>query len=286
LRRHVRHGLHATSRSCRSRSSRRRARTARPASAADSARLDRPSGGPYLCWDGKGRSCRRLSSKGVRTRMRSITDAPPRAAVAQFDRSFGQRFLLTVDTEEEFDWNAPLTREGHGLNHVAQLAGFQEFCESEGVVPVYLVDWPIAQSPQAAEILRGPLATGKAEIGVQLHPWVNPPFDEDVTARNSFAGSLPPELERAKFRALRDAIEANFGANPVIYRAGRYGIGPNSAAMLAEDGIAIDTSVRANFDYSAASGPDFRHHPLVPYWLDETKTLLELPLTTVFWGML
>jgi len=218
--------------------------------------------------------------------MRSITDAPPRAAVAQFDRSFGQRFLLTVDTEEEFDWNAPLTREGYGLNHVAQLAGFQEFCESEGVVPVYLVDWPIAQSPQAAEILRGPLATGKAEIGVQLHPWVNPPFDEDVTARNSFAGSLPPELERAKFRALRDAIEANFGANTVIYRAGRYGIGPNSAAMLAEGGIAIDTSVRANFDYSAASGPDFRHHPLVPYWLDETKTLLELPLTTVFWGML
>lgn len=218
--------------------------------------------------------------------MRSIIDPPPRSAQARFDPAFGQRFLVTVDTEEEFDWGQPLQREGHGLDHVLRLAKFQEFCENEGVVPVYLVDWPIVQSKRAAEILRGPVAAGKAEIGVQLHPWVNPPFDEEVTPHNSFAGNLPRELERAKFRQLRDAIEQTFEAAPAIYRAGRYGVGPNSAEMLAEGGIAIDTSVRANFDYSAGEGPDFRRHPLTPYWLDEAKTLLELPLTTVFWGML
>jgi hypothetical protein len=218
--------------------------------------------------------------------MRSIIDPPPRSAYARFEPAFGQRFLVTVDTEEEFDWDRPLTRDEHGLGHVLRLAKFQEFCENAGVVPVYLVDWPIAQSPLAAEILRGPAAAGKAEIGVQLHPWVNPPFEEEVTPHNSFAGNLPPELERAKFRQLRDAIEANFETAPAIYRAGRYGVGPNSAPMLAEGGIAIDTSVRANFDYSAGEGPDFRRHPLCPYWLDEAKTLLELPLTTVFWGML
>ena len=218
--------------------------------------------------------------------MRSITDPPPRSALARFDSAFGQRFLLTVDTEEEFDWTKPLTRDRHGLAHVARLAEFQRFCESEGVVPVYLVDWPVAQSEEAAAILRGPLAEGKAEIGVQLHPWVNPPFEEEVTPRNSFAGNLPRELERAKFRTLREAIERNFETVPAIYRAGRYGAGPASAEMLAEGGIGIDTSVRANFDYSLDEGPDFRRHPLVPYWLDEAKTLLELPLTTVFWGML
>ena len=218
--------------------------------------------------------------------MRSIIDPPPPSAFARFEPTFGQRFLLTVDTEEEFDWTKPLAREGHGLDHVLRLGKFQEFCENEGVVPVYLVDWPIVQSARAAEILRGPVAAGKAEIGVQLHPWVNPPFEEEVTPHNSFAGNLPPELERAKFSRLRDAIEQTFEAAPAIYRAGRYGVGPNSAAMLAEGGVAIDTSVRANFDYSAGEGPDFRRHPLVPYWLDESKTLLELPLTTVFWGML
>jgi hypothetical protein len=218
--------------------------------------------------------------------MRSMLDPPPRSALARFDPAFGQRFLVTVDTEEEFDWARPLTREEHGFEHVPQIARFQAFCEDEGVVPVYLVDWPIAHAPLAAEILREPLAAGRAEIGVQLHPWVNPPLEEDVSPRNSFAGNLPRELERAKFRRLRDAIEDTFGASPAIYRAGRYGVGPNSAEMLAEAGIAIDTSVRANFDYSVSEGPDFRRHPLEPYWLDEAKALLELPLTTVFWGML
>jgi hypothetical protein len=154
------------------------------------------------------------------------------------------------------------------------------------VAPVYLVDWPIAQSAPAQALLRAPLTAGRAEIGVQLHPWVNPPLDEDVTPHNSFAGNLPPPLERAKFNQLHQAIVANFAAEPAIYRAGRYGVGPASAAMLADAGIAIDTSVRANFDYSAYGGPDFSRHPLEPYWLDDTKTLLELPLTTPFWGLL
>jgi hypothetical protein len=218
--------------------------------------------------------------------MRSITDPPPQSAAVRFDPAFGQRFLLTVDTEEEFDWGKPLTREGHALLHVPALATFQAFCESEGVAPVYLVDWPIACSADAADILRGPLAAGKADIGVQLHPWVNPPFEEELNRANSFAGNLPRALERAKFAALRDAIEANFGAAPLIYRAGRYGTGPATAEILAEGGIAIDTSVRARFDYSAEGGPDYRRHPLAPYWLDQERPLLELPLTTVFWGLL
>lgn len=218
--------------------------------------------------------------------MRSITDLPSPAARVRFAPGFGQRFLLTVDTEEEFDWHQPLTRERHGLAHVPRLRKFQQFCETEGVVPVYLVDWPIATSPEAAEILKAPLAEGRAEIGVQLHPWVNPPFDEEVTAHNSYAGNLPRELERAKLLKLRDAIAENFGQAPLIYRAGRYGTGLHTAELLTEAGIAIDTSVRAKFDYSASGGPNYRQHPIEPYWLDERRSLMELPLTTVFWGML
>jgi len=217
--------------------------------------------------------------------MRNLLDPPPARAIARF-RDASPRFLLTVDTEEEFDWGKPLGRDGYGLDHVPRLAKFQEFCENEGVVPIYLVDWPIATSSLAAEILRQPLASGRAEIGVQLHPWVNPPFLEQVNQSNSFAGNLPPELEENKFVQLRDRIERDFGRAPAIYRAGRYGLGPSSAAMLKRHGIAIDSSVRAKFDYSAAGGPDYRRHPLVPYWLDDEKSLLELPLTTVFWGML
>jgi hypothetical protein len=218
--------------------------------------------------------------------VRSLVERPPQGARAQFAPGFGKRFLLTVDTEEEFDWDQPLGRENHGLDHVPRLARFQQFCETHGVVPIWLVDWPIANSDVAAEILRPALAAGKAEIGVQLHPWVNPPFAEELTQHNSFAGNLPADLEEAKFAALRDAIEDKFGVAPLIYRAGRYGLGPNTAQILARHGLAVDTSVRPLFDYSSNGGPNYLGYPLHPYWLDDAQTLLELPLTTSYWGML
>ncbi len=197
-----------------------------------------------------------------------------------------QRFLLTVDTEEEFDWGRPFSRAGHSLESVPRLARFQQFCEGHGVIPVYLVDYPVATSHAAAEILREPIAAGRAEIGVQLHPWVNPPLEEAVTEFNSFAGNLPEHLERTKFSVLRDAIEANFGTAPLIYRAGRYGTGPNTAAILRDGGIAIDTSVRARFDYSSTGGPNYRDFPVHPWWIGAPGGLMELPLTTVYWGLL
>ncbi|MCX7283161.1 MAG: polysaccharide deacetylase family protein [Novosphingobium sp.] len=215
-----------------------------------------------------------------------ILRMPEAKDFVRFAPQFGTRFVLTIDTEEEFDWSKPLDRTSHGLDHLPRLAKFQQFCEGLGVVPIYLVDFPVASDPRASEVLAHAAKTGKAEIGVQLHPWVNPPHHEDVTVHNSYAGNLPPDLERAKFRKLRDTIEQAFGVGPAIYRAGRYGVGPNTAAILSECGIAIDTSVRTNFDYSSNGGPDFHLHPLRPWWIDKRSGLMELPLTTVFAGRL
>lgn len=217
---------------------------------------------------------------------RRISDLPAAADFVRFKPGFGQRFVVTVDTEEEFDWDRPIKRDAYTVQTVARLARFQEFCEAQGVCPIYLVDYPIISSPSAVAILREAVAAGKAEVGVQLHPWVNPPHDEDVTERNTFAGNLPEALERAKFKNLRDGIEQQIGAAPLIYRAGRYGVGPNTASILSDSGIAIDTSVRARFDYSAAGGPNFRDHPVRPWWIDRSAGLMELPLTTVYWGLL
>ncbi len=215
-----------------------------------------------------------------------ITDQPAADAFVRFRAGERQRFLLTVDTEEEFDWSQPLQRSGHSLDTIPRLRKFQQFCERHGVVPVYLIDYPIATSTLAADILREALAAGRAEVGVQLHPWVSPPYDEEVNQYNSFTGNLPPALELAKLRNLRDTIEQNFGSRPLIYRAGRYGVGPNTAEFLGEVGIAIDTSVRSGFDYSAGGGPNFRDLPLKPWWIGKPGGLMELPLTTVFQGAL
>ncbi|WP_188772463.1 polysaccharide deacetylase family protein [Novosphingobium endophyticum] len=212
---------------------------------------------------------------------------PPRPSdLAKFREGFGQRFIVTVDTEEEFDWEAPLDRKRHTVITIPALRKFQQFCEGFGVVPTYLIDYPVAASSYAAEALGTAVAKGKAEVGVQLHPWVSPPFDEEVNELNSYAGNLPYELEREKFLRLRDRIEQTFDAAPLIYRAGRYGLGPRTAEILTEFGLAIDSSVRARFDYSASGGPNYRQHPLQPYWADPERRLLELPLTTVYWGPL
>ncbi|MDE2436482.1 MAG: WalW protein, partial [Sphingomonadales bacterium] len=73
-----------------------------------------------------------------------ITDAPAPDRMVRFRPDFGQRFVLTVDTEEEFDWSKPIERSGHTVHTIARLARFQQFCEGAGVCPIYLVDYPIA----------------------------------------------------------------------------------------------------------------------------------------------
>lgn len=216
----------------------------------------------------------------------SMLEVPPAGRSADFAPGFGQRVLLTIDTEEEFDWRAPFRREGYGLSHVAAIPRFQSFCERIGARPVYLVDWPVVHDARAVEVIGDAVRRGTAEVGVQLHPWVNPPFEEQLSAPNSFAGNLPQALEAAKFMALRDRVATAFARAPQIYRAGRYGLGPNTAAMLRQAGIPIDTSVRPLFDYSVDGGPDYSNHPLAPYWVDPERALLELPLTSTYWGPL
>ncbi len=195
------------------------------------------------------------------------------------------RFIITVDTEEEFDWSAPFSRDGHGISHIGSIARFQDLCDAHQVRPAYLVDYPIAADDQAVALLGRYVRDGHADIGVQLHPWVNPPFDEEPSVTNSYACNLPPELERAKLTGLYNFIVERFEVRPQMYRAGRYGAGANSRKILAELGIAIDSSVRSYFDYSGQCGPNYSDCPLDPYWIEEGR-LMELPLTTIFSGAL
>lgn len=212
-------------------------------------------------------------------------DLPPDPARrARLDDGFGRRFIVIGDAEEEFDWTAPLARENVATRAIAALPAATARFNAAGVVPTYVVDYPVVDTPESAATVRAMVEAGACDVGTQLHPWVNPPFEEQVTPANSFTGNLPVALQRAKLRALTDRIEAATGVRPTVYRAGRYGIGPATAALLREAGYRIDVSVRALFDYSAERGPDFSHHPIWPWWIDDT--LLEVPLTAADTGPL
>ncbi len=204
----------------------------------------------------------------------------------QFPASFGRRFVVCIDTEEEFDWTQPKRRDSVSVNAIRALPHAQARMRAAGVRPAYLMDYPVASDPCSVDILRGFLEEGACTIGAQLHPWVNPPFDEAIGVRNSFPGNLPRGLERAKLLALTERLEAGFGERPIVYRAGRYGIGPNTEALLDELGYRVDCSVRPLFDYAAEEGPSFWDAPAQPYWTGNERRLLEMPASALFVGML
>jgi hypothetical protein len=82
---------------------------------------------------------------------------------------------------------------------------------------------------------------------------------------------------------LSDAIAERFGSRPTVYKAGRYGVGPHTAAILEEQGFEIDMSVCPYMNYSIEGGPDFTDMSAWPYWFGR-RPLLELPLTVGFTG--
>ncbi len=182
--------------------------------------------------------------------MRSIADPPTRSDLARFTPGFGQRFVVTMDLA------------GPGHDEPGALGQFQCLCEAEGVVPVYLADESAACANAVRRVLAAPVAAHRAEMGL-LYP----------------ATIYVEALER-----LVDTIERLFGAAPLLCRAAVPG-SATDPALLIECGLAIDCSARPRCA-GPGGGVDFRRHPLAPYWLDPERTFLELPQTTVFWGML
>jgi hypothetical protein len=204
----------------------------------------------------------------------ALGHAPVRAAFAAGDRRYrgGVRLVETGATRS-------------GCDAVARgQAAAQGIFDQYGVRPAYVVDYPVAVSPGAA-LLRAFHDGGRCLIGAHLHPWVNPPLEEPVTPFNSYPGNLAPALERRKLEVLTEAIEDRFGVRPLLYKAGRYGIGPATAATLEALGYLIDLSVVPRTDYGADGGPDFRRYPDRPYWFGTGYRLLEIPMSRGLWSV-
>lgn len=196
------------------------------------------------------------------------------------------RLLVVVDTEESFDWTKPHSRSATDVVHIAQQEQAQRIYERYHLRPTYVVDYPVATQEAGYRPLVGWLQDRRCEVGAHLHPWVNPPFDEEVCVRNTYPGNLPLDLEREKLSRLSDVIEKNLRVRPKIYKAGRYGIGPATASILDRLGYQIDLSVVPHTDFSADGGPDFRGFACDPFWFDSSRRLLEIPLSVDWFGLL
>ena len=198
----------------------------------------------------------------------------------------GTRPLLVVliDAEEDFDWAKPLSRHTVGVKSMARQHLAHAVFDRYGVKPTYLVDFPVANQAEGFLPLRDLLAEARCEIGAQMHPWVAPPFVEPVTPYSSYLCNLPVALQYAKIRRLKNEIEDMIGVVPIMFRAGRYGIGNRTAEILVDLGFCIDTSVVPRWSFAEEGGPDFSRHVPAAYWADSDRKLLELPLSCDFVG--
>jgi hypothetical protein len=165
--------------------------------------------------------------------------------------------LAVVHTEEEFDWSQPFDRSHDSVTHLRALGRAQELFARHGCHATYMLDYPVAAHDAGIAAVKSVVEGSPATIGAHLHPWVNPPFDETVSVRNSFPGNLPRELEKEKLKRLADRIAEGFGIRPKDYLAGRYGFGGNTLSILQELGFRSDLSVAALMDYRTEGGPDY-----------------------------
>lgn len=195
------------------------------------------------------------------------------------------QLVVVIDTEEEFDWAKRFDRRNRSVACIPEQLRAQEVFSRFGVTPTYVIDHPVADTESSARIFRDLYAARACLIGAHLHPWVNPPDEEEVNEFNSYPGNLPPDLEFRKLEALTQRIEQNVGVRPVIYKAGRYGYGPATTAALEQLGYLVDASVVPHRDLTPESGPDFRGLPDQPYWFGKTGKLLEVPLSCGFAGL-
>ncbi|MDX1581445.1 MAG: WalW protein, partial [Alphaproteobacteria bacterium] len=138
------------------------------------------------------------------------------------------QLMVVIDTEEEFDWSQPLTREATDVTALREIGRAQDIFDRFGIVPVYAVDYPVASQADQAPDLTAAIADARALVGAHLNSWVTPPFEEELSEHFSFQGNLPKALEREKLIRLKAGIEERFGVTPVMHKAGRYGVGANT----------------------------------------------------------
>ena len=193
--------------------------------------------------------------------------------------------IVVIDTEEEFDWNKPFSRDSTGVDSIQYQPLAHEIFDKYGIRPTYVIDYPVAATESSVAVLKPLADQGLCDIGTHLHPWVTPPHEEQVNQVNSYPGNLPAELERRKLETMTETIAANFGRRPVMYKAGRYGVGPMTAKLLEDLGYEIDLSVVPHTTFGGDGGPDFRDLPSEPFWFGADRQMLEIPLSRGFAGL-
>jgi len=190
-----------------------------------------------------------------------------------------KRLHITVDFEEMFDWS-DLSKGNELINGLNDIENFHQRCLDNKIQPTYLVTYKVLCSEAAVALLKS-MYSGNKEIGIHLHCWNTPPFEDKISDFNSFQCHLPASLEMLKIERLFSLFEEKLGFKPVIHRAGRYGASQQTLDCLNTLGIKVDLSPSAGFNFEKFKGPNFSSLNNNPFWSDCDKQLLCIPVPSV-----
>ena len=196
-------------------------------------------------------------------------------------------FVLSMDTEEEWDWSGEFPQRDFSVSNAGKLPAFQAFCDAQGIRPTYFVDYAVADDAEAVAALQPAVTARRCEIAAHLHPWANPPYYGNTGEFESHVVNLPVDQTRAKLDALIKKLIESFGVAPNAFRTGRWGVNGTILELLRERGITIDSSMYPLFSNEWF---DCERTPLAPYWPDfaepmdrgSQRDVLEFPVTVGF----
>ncbi|HEX9729014.1 MAG TPA: hypothetical protein VGA37_10960 [Gemmatimonadales bacterium] len=192
--------------------------------------------------------------------------------------------VLSIDTEED-NWTP--TRTGLSVKNVAALSNAASFMRRLGARPTFLATHAVITDPAGADVLRS-LVAEDTEVGAHLHAWNTPPYGNRAGEAEIALGRLPPAVQQAKLETLTEGLTRVTGRPPTSFR-GRFGMWPETAALLAQSGYEVDTTVAPCVDWRREGGSDFRDATPAIYRFDPSDPatpnndgqLTEVPMS---WG--
>ena len=125
---------------------------------------------------------------------------------------------LAIDAEEDFDWDRPVRDTGYSTECMRHVTDLQEILGAYQCRPTYMLTYPVLEDAVVVRMLRGQYERGECELGLQLHPWVTPPFDGGVD-HGSYLGNLEAVAEERKLLQLMGKFRNVFKMEPVTFRA-------------------------------------------------------------------
>jgi glycosyltransferase involved in cell wall biosynthesis len=219
---------------------------------------------------------------------RRLREGPAALGLTEFDtpRDWRPQLQVVIDTEAHFDWHKGISTDHGEVSSITGLDTNFDVFRRHGVKPALLIDHPIATQDVSRRIVRK-LADEGCEVGVHLHPWTTPPIVELKDDWHSFSGNLGAWLERAKLATLTQRVAELTGTRPTLFKAGRYGLSPNTFDTIEDLGFETDLSICPYYDYSDLGGPDFSRFTARPGWFGQSRRrLLSLPTTAAPMGWL